>query len=143
MKRYFLHFLVFLFQFCVIFNSCFCLLFSFFGFHLDLDMDARGEGMFCLPKYGLKFKIFYGNVFMFRENRILHCIIKNAIGVQYGIYNVFSKIFYFKTFDFLILSVTCEPLCFCGAWNNVLCLIMFNIDQVSCVVQNQWIEMII
>jgi len=90
-EKVFLHFLMFSFQFCVKRNSCFCFTFSFFGFHLDLDMDACGEGMFCLARYGLKFKILYDNVFMFRANRILHYVVKNAIGVQYGIYNIFSK----------------------------------------------------
>jgi hypothetical protein len=47
-----------------------------FGFHPDLDVDAGGEGMFCLPKYGLKFKTFNGGVFMFKVDRILHCTIK-------------------------------------------------------------------
>ncbi len=75
MKRYFLHFIMFSFQLCVV---PFMLLFNtwLFGFHPNLDVDVGGKGMFCLPKYGLKFKTLSGNVFMFKAYGILHYIIK-------------------------------------------------------------------
>lgn len=88
-KRYFLHFVMFSFQFCVV---LFILLFDtwLFWFHPNLDVDAGGEGMFCLLEYGLKFITFNGGVFMFRTKRILQCTLNNAIGVQYGI-TLFQK----------------------------------------------------
>jgi hypothetical protein len=48
-------------------------------------MDIGGEGIFCLLEHGLKFKKFNGSVFMVITYGILHCTIKNAIGVPYGI----------------------------------------------------------
>ncbi len=50
-------------------------------------MDVGGEGMFYLLEHGLKFKTFNGSVFMFITYGILHCTIKNAIGVPYGIFS--------------------------------------------------------
>ncbi len=88
-KRYFLHFVMFSFQFCVV---LFMLLFDtwLFGFHPYFDVDASGKGMFCLHEYGLKLKIFNGGVFMFKANRILYCVVKDATCVQYGI-TLFQK----------------------------------------------------
>jgi hypothetical protein len=58
-------------------------------------VDANGEGIFCILKYGLKFKTLNGGVFMFKVDRILHCTIKNAMGVQYGI-TLFQKNYVLK-----------------------------------------------
>ncbi len=43
-------------------------------FGIDLKVHVGGEGTFCLPKYGLKFKTFNDTIFMFRANKILHRI---------------------------------------------------------------------
>ncbi len=41
-------------------------------FDVNSKVDASGEGMFCFPEYGLKFKTLNGTIFLIEPNKILH-----------------------------------------------------------------------
>ncbi len=47
-------------------------------------MGANGRAMFCLPEFEVKFETRNGAIFMFRADKVLHCIMKNQGGNQYN-----------------------------------------------------------
>jgi hypothetical protein len=59
--------------------------FLFYVFGVDWKVHATGESTFYLLEFGLKFKGVNGTIFMFMVHKILHYILKNATGIQYGI----------------------------------------------------------
>jgi hypothetical protein len=55
-------------------------------------IGANGQAMFCLSKFDVKCKTKNGAIFMFRENKVIHCTMKNQRGNQY------SMAFFHKTY---------------------------------------------
>jgi hypothetical protein len=49
------------------------------------ELEVNGVGTFCLSKFKVKFKTRNGGIFMCRANKVLHCIMKNQSGDQYGV----------------------------------------------------------
>ncbi len=49
--------------------------------NVDSKVDANGNGMFCLPEYGLKFKTMNNTIFLFKANKICITLFKNANGI--------------------------------------------------------------
>lgn len=47
-------------------------------------MGTYGQTTFCLTKFEVKLETKNGAIFMFRANKILHYIMKNKKGNQYG-----------------------------------------------------------
>jgi hypothetical protein len=49
------------------------------------ELEVDGIVAFCVPKFKVKFKTRNGGIFMFHANKVLHCIMKNQSGDQYGV----------------------------------------------------------
>ncbi len=49
------------------------------------DSEANGVGTFYLLEFKIKFKTRNGGIFMFRANKVLHCIMINQNGDQYSV----------------------------------------------------------
>ncbi len=47
-------------------------------------MGTYGQSMFYLSKFEVKFETKNGAIFMFRVDKVLHCIMKNQRRNQYG-----------------------------------------------------------